>query len=751
MSGVGMSTALLAAGFVPAVTGAADMSAPTGSTNLSPIVVEGERVANPQAYKQERLASPKFTQPIAETPQTIQVISEGVIEDQHATTLTEALRNSPGVGTFNLGENGGSTTGDAIYMRGIDSSGSIFVDGVRDMGAVTRDMFNTEQVEVIKGSNGTNFGRATPGGAVNVVTKKARQGDFGEVNASIGTDNQYRSTVDINRQLTDTTAVRLNLMWQDSDVPGRDMVENDRWGIAPAISFGLGTDTRVHLDFLHLQQDNVLDGGMTTLAGLPNWTNPVHPNVPQPDTENFYGTVNDHDDVQIDRLTLAFEQDFGDDGTFRNVTRWARIEQEYLMTSIMGERPGAGINWPSIGRLPNMLNETRTIITNQSGIVQSLTLNNITHNLSYGLTLTHEERDETDMATPFNPATGAGYGTFFPVNYLHPSHQAAHYRAVETGASTHVTADTVGAYFFDTMEIGTQWQVTAGLRVDHFDIKQDSTSTTCGGFRSPACTGTFYDIAADPDLEFSDTLFSWQLGVLYKINDYGNVYVNYATMEQPPGGDSLAFSGRGSSQNQSSADPQKAQTVEIGTKWELFDKRLLLTAAAYHTEIDNQMVDTAPGAARDYVQIGEKEIDGLELTAVGRITPNWNVSAGFMLLDVSVKGGANGGEALPYAPTSAFTLWSTYEFPFGLTVGGGARYVGEYERPGGPGNNVPETIDDYWVVDAMASYAVTKDLDVQLNVYNILDEEYVASINRSGYRYTPGQPRSAILSVNYEF
>ena len=102
-------------------------------------------------YKVDDSANPKFTAPLVDMPKTIQVIPKQVMREQGATTLTEALRNTPGAGAFFLGENGNTTTGDAIFMRGFDASGSIFVDGIRDVGSISRDVFNLEQIEVVKG------------------------------------------------------------------------------------------------------------------------------------------------------------------------------------------------------------------------------------------------------------------------------------------------------------------------------------------------------------------------------------------------------------------------------------------------------------------------------------------------------------------------------------------------------------------------------------------------------------------------
>src|SRR5690606_33585587 len=200
-----------------------------------------------------------------------------------ATTLTEALRNSAGVGTFYAGENGNTTTGDAIYMRGFDTSNSIFVDGVRDLGSISRDIFNTDQVEVQKGPAGTDNGRTAPTGAINMVSKHANLDTALSGIATIGVDGQKRATVDINQAIDaiPNAAFRLNALWQDSDTPGRDHVKNKRIGIAPSLGFGLETPTRVWLNLFYVEQDNVPDGLVPTI-GLPGW-------VPQPGLEQLVG------------------------------------------------------------------------------------------------------------------------------------------------------------------------------------------------------------------------------------------------------------------------------------------------------------------------------------------------------------------------------------------------------------------------------------------------------------------------------
>ena len=162
-----LATATLAAGLSLPAFGNDAAAEPPKSTDLDKVEVRGLR---------NFVVSPKFTQTLQDTPQTIQVIGKELFNEQGATTLTEALRNSAGVGTFYAGENGNTATGDTIYMRGFDSSSSIFVDGARDLGSISRDLFNIEQVEVVKGPAGTDTGRSAPTGACAGGRPKSRPG-----------------------------------------------------------------------------------------------------------------------------------------------------------------------------------------------------------------------------------------------------------------------------------------------------------------------------------------------------------------------------------------------------------------------------------------------------------------------------------------------------------------------------------------------------------------------------------------------
>lgn len=750
----GMALSPLAASAQDAIGGP---SADDQTRTLGKVEVVGEA---PKRYTSDRVASPKFTQPLVDTTQTIQVIGADLFNEQGATSLTEALRNSPGVGTFYAGENGNTTTGDTIYMRGFDSSSSIFVDGVRDLGSVSRDVFNLEQIEVAKGPAGTDNGRTAPTGAINLVSKQAFAEDAASAMVTIGTDSQRRATADWNHVLGENSAIRLNLMAQDSGVPGRDVVENKRWGLAPSLAFGLGTATRVHLNLLHIQQNNIPDGGVPTI-GLPGYTSPdpARPEIgaaPPVDPSNFYGTLRDHDDVTVDMATVRVEHDISSDATLVNTTRWGRNEQDYLLTAFMLSADPARFITPDIDdpstwqvarSLPTFKDQRNTILTNQANLRVHLgEKDGVEHDLSMGIELTREELLGRGLAAINDSA--------WPyANLYDPDPAVTGLEWAHNGTSAEGRTDTAAAYLFDTIKLDDRWQLNGGVRVDRYTTEFES-MVVCGGRRGPSCgdlpAGT---VVPGVDARDSDTLVSWKTGVLYKPTGNGSVYANYAISEQPPGGGSLELSNSENSANNPVFDPQEARTAEIGTKWNLSGDRLLVTAALYDTRVLNEVVQDPTD--NQYYQTGEKRVRGVELSAVGSITHAWAISAGYTTMDTEVVSGPvlteDGTPVLTYTPKHAFTGWTTYTFGNGLVLGGGARYSDGLHRGSDGAIGTPTQTESYWVFDAVASYAVNDRLTLRLNVSNLLDEEYVASINKSGYRYTPGAPRSALLTANFRF
>jgi len=756
---------------VPQVSGAAAatliaLSAPAiaqqqPSRVLPEIRVEGSVASD---FKADTSANPKFTAPLVNTPQTVQVIKEQVLRDQGATTLTEALRNTPGVGTFFLGENGNTNTGDAVFMRGFDSSSAIFVDGIRDVGSISRDTFNIDQVEVVKGPSGTDVGRTSPTGYINLVTKKPKLDDSFTGSLGFGSADFKRGSIDWNKSLSGENGIgaafRLNAVAEDAGVAGRDFVKNKRWAIAPSLALGLNSPTRFYFDLVHVKQNNIPDGGVPTV-GLPGYSTPDpkrgYLSYAAPvRSKNFYGTSADFDNVTTDMFTARVEHDLTPDITIRNTTRYAKTQQDYLLTSFMGSTANLltpnqflPLGWTVARSSPTNKDQENTIFTNQTNVSAKFNTGSVGHTLNAGVELIREKQDSNGYygqnVKVFNVPGFTNSGAWPAANVYAPNpYVFGGYNRIQNGTTTSGETTTVGAYVFDTVKFNEQWMLTGGLRYDHYSTKFDSTALN-------ATTGAL----TPTNLKLSDSLWSGKIGLVYKPTENGSVYAAYGTAAQPPGGANfqLAAGGTGNSAARTDFLPQKAKTYELGTKWDVLNKHVALTAALYRTDVSNEVVQDS--ISQQYYQTGKKRVQGIELGVSGAITDNWGVTTGFTTMNTRVLSGpsvlADGSTSLAYTPKRAFTLWTTYQLPFGLTIGGGARYNGKLYRGTDGAVGTPAYVESYWVVDAMASYRINKNVDLQLNVYNLFDKDYVAAINKSGYRYTPGTPRSFKVTANFAF
>lgn len=704
-------------------------------------------------YKPERASSPKYTQPLLDTPQTITVIRKEVLQDQAVTTLTDALRNTPGI-TMQMGENGNTATGDAVYMRGFDAQGSIFVDGIRDVGSITRDLFNIEQVEVVKGPAGADIGRGSPNGYINLQSKLPFADNAASGSVSLGSGSHKRTTADLNRKLNaeGTAALRLNLMAQDSGVVDRDHVKNKGWGFAPSLALGLGTPTRTYFSYLHMNQRNRPDGGYPT-TGLPGYVAAALGSTAAPalDRSNYYGWASDHDHVDADMFTARIEHDLSPGVTLRNITRWGRTKQDLVLTAPFSNTlivPDAAnpSTW-LVRLLPQGKLQRNEVLANQTNITADVTLGGLAHSFSGGLELAREKQTTDARAATIDASNGVLVGSSYQAyaNLYAPDMGRPLVPVRATGASNRGEVTTTAAYLFDTVQLNPAWQVNAGLRWEHYRTEYLGLAAT--GSTAPATR-----------LSASDNLFTGKVGVVYKPAANGSIYAAYATSARPPGSDfALSESTGQTNANNPNLDPQRARTIELGTKWDVLDRRLAVTAALFRTENTNELGATDP-VTGDIDQFGKTRVQGLELSAIGQITPAWQLIAGLASTSAKVIEGRTdstsgaSGAAVRYSPKLTATLWSTYQLPFGLTVGAGARYVDTQARSTNTAAVafVPE-IPSYTVLDAMLGYAVNKNLSLQLNVFNLTDKFYIARINNAGNRATVGAPRSAVLTAKLQF
>ena len=690
-------------------------------------------------YKADKLSSPKYTQPLVDTPQTVSVIKKELLKEQGATSLVEALRNTPGI-TLQLGENGNTSAGDAFQMRGFSTQTSTYVDGIRDLGAVTRDVFNLEQIEVVKGPSGAEAGRGSASGYINLASKLPQTENSREVSATYNTAEHTRLTADINQVINSGTAFRLNAMGQDGGVEGRDYLENNSWAIAPSIAFGLDTDTRLYLYSQHIRQRNIPDGGIPTVGmkGFYNADSALS-SAPKVNRENYYGHVDDHEDVDADMFTAKIESDLAENVKLTNITRLGKTHMQRVLTGINTLSTNSSTNpndW-TVSRSRQGVNQENKILANQTTLNLNLKMGAIEHDVVAGLEFLKEQQYNKTMATQM-----PGQTTVTPTaaSLYNPDRNQVLPSLVYTGGYTNGETDTTAAYLFDTLKFGERFQLNGGVRVDYYDTEYDALTLPSGSSSLvPANFGAH------------DTLVSWKLGGLFKPTTFSSVYASYAKSLTPPGSANFTLSETGA--NSSAAEPQETHHYEIGTKWDLLEGKLALNAAAYRTENENQF--TIDPITQLSVQEGKKRVDGVELSAVGQITDVWNVSAGVAHMKVKQLNQQTATAttlAERWSPEWTASLWSTYDVA-GFKLGLGARYVDDQKRvitDSTAAANMP-SIPGYVVFDAMAGYTLNKNASVNLNVYNLADKEYISTLNNGGGRVVLGQPRSAALTFNYKF
>lgn len=681
------------------------------------------------------VSSAKYTETLRETPQSIEVIPQSILQEQGAVTLSDALRNVPGI-TLQAGEGGGAsnTTGDMFNLRGFNASNSIFIDGVRDDGLVSRNVYNLEQVEVYLGPTGSDVGRGTASGYINMQTKTAnvRPGYSGTL--SYDGSNQKRATVDLNQPVRlgrvgswlSRAAVRLNAIWQEGGVPGRDIVKVKNRAIAPAATIGLGTPTRLTFQSEVTRQDNVPDYGIPGAAWSRDLLAPTTVRALQPVAQtNYYGSVDfDFDKVSRDSYTARFEHDVKDSLTLRFQTRYSQTRRDAIVTALGAFTPAT----QTVALLRQGNDRRNRIGSNQINLVARFSTAGLVHAFSGGSEYLYEDQ--------FAPAR-TGIGTRGPVSIYSPDphERVAGFAPGYSGAYSKGWTNTGALYAFDTVEIAKKWQLTGGLRWEHFGTNfraVDAALVTTSNQRS------------------SDRLVSGKAGLLYRITDRGNAYFSYGTSLTPPGTANFTLSAQTNNQNSPNTKPQESRNYELGTKWDLLRGRLLVNAAAFHT-INKNVIFTVDATAVPPIfnQDDGQRVNGVTLGGVGQITDRLQLIANFGYLDseLETQNSANRGKRLLLTPRHSGSLWATYRLPFGINLGGGLRYTDSVFVNAANTIKVP----GYQVVDALVEYPVNENLSFRLNVYNLTDESYIRSVNNNANRYNPGAPRAAMISANFRF
>jgi catecholate siderophore receptor len=722
-----------------ALDGTSVTSRVTGPNRISvEIRLASESVDVTGAISQPAPSSPKYAQPLIDVPQTIEVIPREVMEAQGVTTLSDALRNVPGI-SLQAGEGGGAsnTSGDMFNLRGFSANNSLFVDGVRDDGLMSRDVFNLEQVEVFMGPTGSDVGRGNAAGYVNMQTKAPHETSAYAVTYGYGSGGLNRTTVDLNQDLAFSahdswlgrSAVRLNALWEDGGVAGREIVTRKNQSVAPSIALGLNTQTRVTGAVQITRQDNVPDYGIPGSAWSDTQLAPTTVIATQPvNSRNFYGSVGyDFDKVEQQSYTGRVEHDINSNLTIRNQTRYNETHRTAVITAV--QSPTSFVPQSETVTLARQGNEREnTILSNQTSLSARFATGRLRHTANAGIEVASEEQ--------FAPAL-VGLGVRNPVSIYTPNafDPVTDYAPERGLAYTNGKTNTVGVYAFDTVDFGDRWQISGGLRWEQYDA----------AFKAADVAGTL-----TTDLSVADGLISGKAGVLYRLTDAANVYFSYGSAVTPPGTANFTLSAQPNNQNNPNVKPQESKNYEIGGKVGLYNNRLSLSTALFRTDNENVIFTVdATAIPPIFNQDDGQRVTGFTIGSLGQITPRWQLlaSLGYLQSRQISQNSATNGRRLVLTPEFSGSVWSTYDFPVGLTLGGGIRYLDEVFVNAANTIRVP----GYSLVDAMVEYDVNTHVSLRLNINNLTNEVYIKNVNNNGGRFNPGMPRSATVTSSVRF
>ncbi|KQT20731.1 MULTISPECIES: TonB-dependent receptor [unclassified Bradyrhizobium] len=754
-------------------------AAPLPFPNAGGLAPDRNPYADPIApYKVDRLqASGKFPEPLLNTPKTVTVLSKEVLEDKNATTLKQAILSTAGV-TLGTGE-GGNAFGDRFFIRGFDARNDIFIDGVRDPGVSVRENFFTEQVEILRGPGSSFAGRGTTGGAINIVTKQATtEKSFYNMDTTFGTDKTKRVVLDVNQVISPSFAVRAGGLFQDAGVAGRDFVSDDRGGGFVAAKWTPTDAVKVTAGYIH-----------TDLHGLPDFGVPYYrPSTastaggPFPDfgsnRNNWYGFVNrDFFQVKQDIASINTEVQVAPDLLVSNKTRASQSLLNYIGTLPEAPVIANPLSASTLTANPQSRYQVTNVLVNQTEATYKFATEGWHHTALAGVEVS-QETAKIDKYTGLSsealggaPASGSVPG----VSVFNPQYTFLPFGTPSlAGFPTRLGIDTTSAYLLDTANFNDLVILNGGVRYDDYNIKVNGYGTVNG----------VANVFGQQEQRYG--LPNFNLGMVLKPMPIASVYAAYATSSNPVGsefdGTSAQYGGLAPTLNGNANQifgPEKNRAIEIGTKWELFDRHLLLTAAVFQTEKENARESrnitpatattscpypTGSTGAVSCISAGAAyRIRGIDLEAGGKITDKWSVFGGLVLMQSEVTKSlippgntilyaSNVGLPLANVAHQSFSLLTKYQLTDVWELGGQAVYRSKIYGGTFLAANQGTSLPSYWRFDAFAEAKVNKNWTVKLFVNNIFDKRYYDALYQSAAPFAlqaPGRAAYLVVSARY--
>lgn len=685
---------------LPAVTVRAQAEAPEGKDSL----------------RATETTIGKGQQKLRDIPQSVTVVTEKLIDDRNLDTMKEALKNTGGI-SF-LAAEGGE---EDIRLRGfsLQSTGDVFVDGMRDPAFYDRDTFNLDRLELLRGSASMLFGRGSTGGAVNMVNKVPRLIDEHQVDLTLGSHGYKRALGDFNIQTGDSAALRLNAMVTKADNNGSGS-SIDKKGIAGTYRFGIGEKNEFSASLYHLDNNNGMNYGMPWIR--PTSGSDVSETTLLPlDPDAYYGMASDYSAGSATYVTLSHVHRFDRDNQITTKVRKGAYERDQRASAIRF-RTATGLdtfapstalrrgNQPKVQDLDSVYAQS-----DFSGKFEAL---GFKHELQTGIDFAREEKVVYSASSVTKPDTTVGA----------PNDGAW----INEAARTLTTANTYkakgyGLYVQDLVQVAPHWKVLAGLRYDN--LQGDYSCVTGNG-----CPASY-------QMKVSEV--SKRLGVLYQPTARQSYHFSAAT--------SFNTSGDAYSLGASNADipPEQSINIELGAKLDSSDGNFTTRLALFRsTKLHERNTDPLVNLV---TLSGKRHVAGFETDITGRLTPQWEVYGSYMWMpvaniDVGVAGSEGQGTRPSLTPVHSGTVWSTYQLTPRLRLGAGLNFRGKQTPNRNPGWTVPS----YVTADLMAEYKFDfEQLVVKANLTNISNKLYADQIYTG--HYIPGAGRMLQVTASMKF
>ncbi len=682
---------------------------------LPEVVVTGKRVEEPEGYAATRSSTATRTDtPLVNVPQSVTVVTEAQIKDQSAQSIADVMRYVPGVGMAQ-----GEGNRETPILRGNSTTSDFFLNGVRDDVQYYRDLYNIDRVEVLKGPNAMIFGRGGVGGVINRVTRRANWSPVREITLQGGSYDNKRTTIDVGQGLNDTVAARVTAVYEDSE-SYRDGVSLKRQGVNPTLAFNLGDSTQLIVGYEYFKDERVADRGVPSIGVPAGQKTRPYPSDPSA----FFGDpARSPTDTELNVLTLDLEHDFSPSLLLRNRTLFGNYDKFY-----QNVYASSAVNSSGTYSAQAYNNDTqRRNLFNQTDLVWKLESGPLKHTVLTGIEVGQQETENRRLTGyfPGNASTYSGIPASNPTIDVPVT-----WRSNGTSdANNEGTIDVAAVYVQDQIEFSPQFQAIVGLRYDQFDVDFND--------RRPGPTGA-------GQVSTKDGLVSPRAGLIYKPSEPVSLYVSYSQSFLPRAGEQLASL----SLTNKSLDPEEFENQEVGAKWEV-SPALSLTAAVYQLDRTNVLLADPTSSGQTILGDGQRT-RGAELGISGNLTEAWSVAGGVAYQDGELTGTASAtaqkGATLAQLPQKTFSLWNRYDFTEMWGVG-----LGVYNRSDmytSTDNTV--VLDGYTRVDGAVYLTLNKNLRAQLNVENLLDEEYFVNAHTNN-NITPGSPRAFRVGLTANF